>query len=211
MENEDIRTEITEEQPAAETETVESAEAAPAEDEEAISARENMKEWIKDIGIAVLIAVLLLQFIKPTIVREHSMENTLFSNDYLFVGKMHYKLFSDYERGDIIVFKSNLSSDTGSKKLLIKRIIALPGETISISGGVVYVDGVALEEDYTKDGFTQGEMYPVTVPEGCLFCMGDNRQNSADSRDSRIGFVEQSTVVGKAVIRLFPFNKIGTL
>ncbi|MBR5756612.1 MAG: signal peptidase I [Firmicutes bacterium] len=175
-----------------------------------MSAKENLKEWIKDIAIAFIIAILLLQFIKPTIVREHSMENTLFANDYLFVGKMHYKLFGDYERGDIVVFRSSLSTETGGKKLLIKRIIALPGETISISGGVVYIDGEPLEEDYTKDGYTQGDMYPVTVPEGSLFCMGDNRQNSADSRDSRIGFVDQDTVVGKAVIRLFPFSKITT-
>ena len=202
MENEELREET--EQPVI-------AEAAAAEaEEDKLSAKENLKEWIKDIAIAFIIAILLLQFIKPTIVREHSMENTLFANDYLFVGKMHYKLFGDYERGDIVVFRSSLSTETGGKKLLIKRIIALPGETISISGGVVYIDGEPLEEDYTKDGYTQGDMYPVTVPEGSLFCMGDNRQNSADSRDSRIGFVDQDTVVGKAVIRLFPFSKITT-
>ena len=202
MENEELREET--EQPV-----IAEAAAAEAEDDK-LSAKENLKEWIKDIAIAFIIAILLLQFIKPTIVREHSMENTLFANDYLFVGKMHYKLFGDYERGDIVVFRSSLSTETGGKKLLIKRIIALPGETISISGGVVYIDGEPLEEDYTKDGYTQGDMYPVTVPEGSLFCMGDNRQNSADSRDSRIGFVDQDTVVGKAVIRLFPFSKITT-
>lgn len=171
---------------------------------------ENLKEWIKDIVIAIIIAVIILQFVKPTIVREHSMENTLIENDYLFVSKQHYR-FHDYQRGDIIVFQSDLESNTGSKKLLIKRIIAVPGETIQITGGKVYIDGEAIEEDYTKDGYTDTEMAPLLVPEDSLFCMGDNRQNSADSRSASIGFVPFDRVIGKAVFRLFPFHSIGML
>ena len=171
---------------------------------------DNLKEWIKDIIIAVVIAVVILQFVKPTIVREHSMENTLASNDYLFVSKQHYR-FHDYERGDIIVFQSDLETSTGSKKLLIKRIIGLPGETVMITGGNVYIDGELLEEDYTKDGYTSSEMAVRTVPEGTLFCMGDNRQNSTDSRSESVGCVEFDRVVGKAFIRLFPFHSFGLL
>ena len=172
---------------------------------------ENAKEWIKDILIAIVVAFLVLQFIKPTIVQEHSMENTLQPNDYLFISKQSYRLFGDPQRGDIIVFHSVLTTADGAEKLLVKRIIALPGDTISIAGGVVYVNGEAQDEPYTKDGYTNTEMDEVTVPEGKLFCMGDNRQNSRDSRDPLIGFVDEDDVLGKAVLRLFPFSKFGGL
>ena len=173
---------------------------------------ENAKEWIKDILIAVVLAAIILVFIKPTIVREHSMENTLSHGDYLFVSKQRYKLFNkDPKLGDIIVFSSDLETVTGKDKLLIKRVIGVPGDTISISNGTVYVNDEALDEGYTKDGYTDYEMDPVTVPEGCLFCMGDNRQNSTDSRDPRVGFVSIDRVMGKAVFRIFPFSKIGKL
>ena len=171
---------------------------------------ENIKEWIKDILIAVVIAVVILQFLKPTIVREHSMENTLENNDYLFVSKQHYKLLGhDFEHGDIIVFESELERDNGQNKLLIKRVIAVPGDTIAIHDGYVILNGETIVEPYTKDFYTATEMDEITVPEGYLFCMGDNRQNSADSRDSRIGLVDQDTVMGKAIVRLFPMNKAG--
>ena len=172
---------------------------------------ENAKEWIKDILIAIVVAFLVLQFIKPTIVQEHSMENTLVANDYLFISKQSYRLFGDPQRGDIIVFHSSLTTSDGSEKLLVKRIIAIPGDTLSITGGVVYINGEPQDEPYTKDGYTNTEMDEVYVPEGKLFCMGDNRQNSRDSRDSAIGLVDEDDVLGKAVFRLFPFSRIGGL
>lgn len=173
---------------------------------------EDAKEWIIDIVIAFIIAAVILFFIKPTIVREHSMENTLNDGDYLFVSKQAYKLFgNEPERGDIVVFSSELETVTGKNKLLIKRVIGVPGDQIAISNGFVYVNGEQLTENYTKDGYTASNMDPVTVPEGCLFCMGDNRQNSTDSRDSRVGCVQMDTIMGKAVFRIFPFSKIGSL
>ncbi len=172
---------------------------------------ENAKEWIKDILIAVVVAFLVLQFIKPTIVQEHSMENTLQSGDYLFISKQSYHLFGEPQRGDIIVFHSVLTTSDGSEKLLVKRIIAVGGDTIAITDGDVYVNGELQDSSYTKDGYTNTEMDEVTVPEGYLFCMGDNRQNSRDSRDSLIGFVDEDDVLGKAVFRLFPFSRIGGL
>ncbi|MBO5516503.1 MAG: signal peptidase I [Firmicutes bacterium] len=194
---------------AVEPEQTNPPEPAAAPEKKGLS--ENAKEWIKDILIAVVVAFLVLQFIKPTIVQEHSMENTLIANDYLFISKQSYRLFGDPQRGDIIVFHSSLTTSDGSEKLLVKRIIAIPGDTISITGGVVYINGEAQDEPYTKDGYTNTEMDEVYVPEGKLFCMGDNRQNSRDSRDSAIGLVNEGDVLGKAVFRLFPFSRIGGL
>ena len=181
------------------------------QEEQKTGLSENAKEWIKDILVALAVAFLVLQFIKPTIVQEHSMENTLEPNDYLFISKQSYRLFGDPQRGDIIVFHSVLTTADGAEKLLVKRIIGLPGDTVFITGGVVYVNGEAQDEPYTKDGYTSTEMSEVTVPEGQLFCMGDNRQNSRDSRDPLIGFVDEDEVLGKAVLRLFPFSRFGGL
>ncbi len=173
---------------------------------------DNAKEWIIDIVIAVAIALVILFFIKPTIVREHSMENTLSDGDYLFVSKQSYKLFGGSPKlGDIIVFQSDLENVNGKNKLLIKRVIGVPGDTVAISDGSVYLNGVTLDETYTKDGYTASDMQEVVVPDGCLFCMGDNRQNSTDSRDERVGFISMDRIMGKAVFRLFPFSKLGKL
>ena len=167
------------------------------------------KEWIKDIALAVIIAAVILVFIKPTIVREHSMENTFHESDYLFVAKKAYSFGGNPKRGDVIVFQSDLALTEKTNKLLIKRIIGVPGDKISMSGGVVYLNGQALDEPYTKDGYTLTEMSEVVVPAGSYFCMGDNRQNSADSRDSRIGFVERERIKGKVVVRLLPISQFG--
>lgn len=167
-----------------------------------------MKEWIKDIAIALVIGLLILQLVKPTIVKEHSMQPTLNENDYIFLSKQSYR-FHEPERGDIIVFHTSLKQANGKEKLLIKRIIGLPGDTVSIVDGVVYLNGEAQEEDYTLDGYTASSLEEVTVPEDSLFVMGDNRQNSTDSRSEEVGFVGEDLIVGKAVFRLYPFNEIG--
>lgn len=208
--NEEYNNEVetTEEQTAAEILQVSENK---AESVKKPSAAEELKEWVKDILIAVVVAVLILQFIMPTIVREHSMENTLHNSDYVFVSKKSYTWFGQPQRGDIIVFKSNLLLESGDNKLLVKRIIALPNDTISIADGIVYLNGEALDEPYTKDGYTLGDMAEITVPENCLFCMGDNRQNSADSRDSRVGCVPMENVKGKVVFRLLPLSDFGSV
>jgi len=173
---------------------------------------QDTKEWIIDIVIAILIASIILFFVKPTIVREHSMENTLHDGDYLFVSRQTYKLFGkEPMQGDIVVFESDLETVSGRNKYLIKRVIGVPGDVVKISDGTVYVNGVALDEPYTKDGYTASDMWEVEVPEGMLFCMGDNRQNSTDSRDSRVGCVPMDDLMGKAVFRIYPFNQIGSL
>lgn len=169
---------------------------------------DNLKEWIRDIAIALVIGLILIQFIKPTIVKEHSMEPTLKENDYIFLSRQAYTFLGEPDRGDIVVFHSELKTVDGKEKALVKRVVGLPGERVSIAGGEVYINGKALEEDYTLDGYTETDMEEITVPKGELFCMGDNRQNSIDSRDGRVGCIPVDQVIGKAIIRLFPFNKI---
>ena len=167
-----------------------------------------MKLWIRDIAIALAIGLLLTQLIKPTIVREHSMESTLNEYDYIVLNRQAY-LFKEPKSGDIIVFHTNLVQSNGKEKLLIKRIIGTSGDTINISDGVVYRNGEPLLEPYTKEGYTASDMDEVTVPSDSLFVMGDNRQNSADSRDASVGFINKKNILGKATLRLYPFNKIG--
>lgn len=169
-----------------------------------------MKEWIRDILIAVVVAVIVMQFIKPTIVKEHSMEPTLYENNYIFLSKQQYR-FGELRRGDIVVFHTSMETNNGGEKLLIKRVIGMQGDVISIRDGVVIRNGEALEEEYTLNNHTAGEMEEVTVPEEKIFVMGDNRQNSMDSRDEQVGFVETKDIIGKAFFRVFPFNKFGFL
>ena len=172
--------------------------------------KNNIREWVKDICLALLVALLFLQLFAPTLVREHSMENTLQENDYVFVSKKYYTWFgNDLERGDIIVFTSDLTTNLGFKKMLVKRVIALPGDKISITGGKVYINGEEQDQSFTKDGYTNTEMAEVTVPEGRVFVMGDNRQNSTDSRNSTVGFVDINRIRGKVVFRLFPLRNAG--
>lgn len=169
-----------------------------------------MKEWIKDIAIAVVLGLLILQLVKPTIVKEHSMMPSLNENDYIFLSKQSYRLHEP-ERGDIIVFHTDLLQANGQEKLLIKRIIGISGDVISISDGTVYRNGEALSEPYTLEGVTVSEMEEVEVPEDCLFVMGDNRQNSIDSRDDSVGCIEEDRILGKAFFRLYPFDQIGII
>jgi signal peptidase I len=170
----------------------------------------NVLLWARDIIIALAIALIIMQFIKPTVVRETSMMNTLHPDDYIFLSKQAYR-FGEVKRGDIVVFHSDLEGANGTTKNLIKRVIGTPGDTVAIRDGSVYINNVKLDEPYTKDGYTNGEMKEVTVPQDMIFVMGDNRQNSADSRDSRIGFVSQDLLIGKAFFRLYPFSGFGTV
>lgn len=168
-------------------------------------------EWVRDIVIAVIIAVVIVQFIKPTIVKESSMEPNFYANNYLFINKMAYKFDKTPKKGDVIVFKSNLLTETGKKKLLIKRVIGVPGDVIDIKDGKVYINGKEDDQSYTMSGETIGSIDGLTVPKGKLFCMGDNRDVSIDSRYEEVGCVSESKVVGKVVFRAFPFNKFGTI
>ena len=167
-------------------------------------------EWIRDIIIALLIAGTILLFFKPIVVKQESMQPTFYSNDYVIVSRQAYNLFGDVERGDVIVFKSDLVDENGEQKHLIKRVIAVGGDTIEIRDGYVNLNGEMLDEPYVAEEGISGEMGSVTVEEGKMFVMGDNRRVSQDSRSPELGQVEESSIVGKVVLRIYPFDSIET-
>ncbi len=166
-------------------------------------------EWIKIIATALILAFIITQFIRPTLVRGESMYPTLVENDYLIINRMSYK-FKEPKEGDIIVFKTNLLQEDGNPKDLVKRVIAVGGDHIKIEDSKVYVNDKLLDEPYINDNYTEGNI-DMTIPEGEVFAMGDNREKSLDSRYQDVGLVKDKDIMGKVMIRLFPFNKIGTV
>lgn len=153
-----------------------------------------MKQWIRDIGMAMLIVLMITTFIKPVIVHGSSMEPNLQDGDYLLVSKQA-DTFNEPERGEIVIFPVE-----DENKLYIKRVIGLPGDVISIHDGSVYINGVEDEREYTLDGYTNGDIEDIVVPDGEVFVLGDNRLNSIDSRE--IGTQEIDDVKGKVFVRL---------
>jgi len=162
-------------------------------------------DWIIHIVIAVVIGFLIVTFVaQRTIVHDVSMQPTLYEGDNLIVEKISPRI-NNLKRGDIIVFH-----EPQGDRQLIKRLIAVAGDTVEIKDGKVFVNGEALDENYIKGDFTpQGEYSSLTVEEGKLFVLGDNRMNSRDSRS--FGTIDISQVTGKAIFRFYPFNKIGIL
>ncbi len=179
-----------------------------------VKRRSELNDWVKSIIIAAFIAVLLMQLIVPTVVREHSMEPSFYGGDYLIVGKINYKISSPH-RGDVIIFKSDIPMNTAepsqAKKLLIKRIIGMPGDVINISDNEVSINGEVIDEPYINEGGTPGDVVNYVVPKDSYFVMGDNRTVSIDSRRNEVGPVHKDRIIGKALIRLYPFNKIGLI
>lgn len=170
-----------------------------------------MKEafgWIRDIVIALVIAGLILVFFKPIVIQQESMQPNFYANDYVIVSKQAYKLFGEVEHEDVIIFKSSLLDASGREKNLIKRVIGLPGDTIEISGGYVIRNGEVIQEAYVAEQAMSGEMEKITVEEGKVFVMGDNRRVSQDSRSPEVGQVSQDDIVGKVVLRILPLDSI---
>ena len=163
----------------------------------------DLYEWAQALVCSVLAVVLLFTFVIRLIgVDGHSMVPTLQDGDRLLV--LNAMLDSDYQYGDIVV----LRKDTFLEEPIVKRVIATEGQTVDIDfvSGAVYVDGELLEEDYINEPtyVEEGTEFPLTVPEGSIFVMGDNRNHSSDSRSSDLGTVDIRYVIGKAVFLLFP-------
>lgn len=173
-------------------------------------------EWIAVFLIAFAVFALVRTFvIAPFTVPTGSMEPTIQIGDTLFAQKVTLELGQDANQGDIVVF--NNPDATSDHDILVKRVIATAGQTVDLQDGQVYVDGVALTEDYTQgQSWPLAEQspgvsvsYPYTVPEGCVWVMGDNRENSADSR--YFGAVPEENLIGIAIFRYWPLDRIGTL
>ena len=217
----------------------EEAEAVQKSEKKNNSVVKEIFEWFYTIAIALVIAFAIKAFLFDVVrVDGSSMFPTLENNDRLIVTKFGYKP----EQGDIVILDSayknreayydklaalkgkdelsafdklvnlhNLPSNL-KKRYYVKRIIALPGQTVDLKDGKVYVDGVKLDEPYYS-GITQSidsaVEYPLTVEDGMVFVMGDNRPHSKDSRSSELGQVPYEAVLGKARLRIWPLNDIG--
>ncbi len=166
-------------------------------------------EWVKTILLSIAIAFLITLFVRPTLVKGYSMYPTLEPNNYLVINKIPYTL-GEPSRGDIVVFKSHLLTEDGREKDLIKRVIAVPGDHLVIESGRVYVNDLEIDEAYINGSFTRGDLN-LTIPKEKIFVMGDNREKSMDSRDSRVGPVNLEMIRGKVIARLFPFDEIGSV
>ena len=163
----------------------------------------DLYEWVQALVCSVLAVVLLFTFVIRLIgVDGHSMVPTLQDGDRLLV--LSSLLYDDYVYGDIVV----LRKAEFLEEPIVKRVIATEGQTVDIDfeSGSVYVDGALLDEPYINEltFLQEGTEFPLTVPEGCIFVMGDNRNHSSDSRDSRLGTVDTRYVIGKAVFLVFP-------
>ena len=170
-----------------------------------------VKSLIKDIIVAAILAAVVISLVRPTIVKQTSMQDTLNPNDYIIMYRRAYSGDKEPKRGDIVIFKSELQDENGKNKLLIKRVIGLPGDKITINDGKVYINDKEYDESYLKDGYTTGSVNNFKVPKGEYFVMGDNRVVSIDSRYSEVGCVKKDAIKGRAVLRLFPFTKIKKL
>ncbi|NLG88039.1 MAG: signal peptidase I [Clostridiaceae bacterium] len=195
--------------------------------EQKINIVREVLEWIAYFASAVIIASLLQsQLFALTTVHQSSMQDTLFEGHMLIMNKVSY-YFTEPKKGDIIVFLNGENTKGFINRYrifikdvrlrfqksyrtnrLIKRVIAVPGDTVDICDGKVYINGEIIEEPYVK-GITppMGSNYPITLKDGEFFVMGDNRENSSDSRS--FGPIKRENIEGRAMFRIYPFTKIG--
>lgn len=161
-------------------------------------------EWIGTIVVALLIAVVVRVFLfSPYDVEGASMQPTLEDDEKIIVNKWSYRIHEP-AHGDIVVFHAEEGRD------FIKRVIGLPGDRIELKNGKVYRNGILLNEPYIQGiTYPRGTSQITKVPEGMLYVLGDNRENSKDSRD--LGFIQQSKVVGRADIIVLPLTQIKLL
>lgn len=161
-------------------------------------------DWVESGVFAIIFVVLLFTFVaKTSVVSGRSMYDTLDSGDMLIVSR----LGGDFKYGDIVVATKPYSHN----EPIIKRVIATEGQTVDIDfdEGVVYINGEKIDEPYahTPTNRDYDMEFPVIVPDGHLFLMGDNRNNSYDSRAEEIGFVDERYIMGKAYLRVMPFDR----
>ena len=178
------------------------------EENKGTSLQEELFDWAQNIAIILTAVVLIFSFAFRIIgVEGPSMMPTLQNGDWMLVSKLFY----EPEYGDIVVLRKTEFMD----KPIVKRIIATEGQTVDIdfNTGRVIVDGVVYDEPYINEPTLTGYdvTFPQTVPKGCVFVMGDNRNRSSDSRDGRLGMVDERCIIGRLVCRLLPINAFGSV
>lgn len=186
------------------TSTAPSASPPPAHDRSATA-----KSWVVTAVLAVVLTIVLrATLLQAYSIPTPSMVPTLMQGDRVVV----FLLSKDPSRGDIVVFKrseANPKLSEGEPDVLIKRVIGLPGETVNAVDGRVTIDGKVLTESYLPAGTVTTFAAPIEVPDGQLLVLGDNRGNSADSRE--FGTIDKDLVVGRAVARIWPLDRLGGL
>ena len=180
-------------------------------------------EWIAVIGGALIVALVIKTFlIQAFYIPSGSMETTLEIGDRVLVNKLSYRVH-DVNRGDLVVFEAAegegdcgqpvnqaaASAAEGGIKDLIKRVIGLPGDVVEGRDGRLLVNDRILVEPYLDEGVTTSDFEPATIPEGCIWVMGDNRGDSRDSRS--FGPIDEDHIVGRAFVRVWPLTNLGFL
>ncbi len=160
--------------------------------------RFKQRDWMQVLLIAVLLAVIVRLFVvAPSMVSGPSMQKTMESGDLVMVNKLLY-LFRSPQRGEIVVF------ETPDEEDLVKRVVALPGETIEAKNQRVYINGKELKEPYLDPNTVTADFVKVKVPPNHVFVMGDNRSNSKDSRS--LGTISYDQIIGRADLIYWPLN-----
>ena len=164
--------------------------------------------FLMSFVVAVAIAMLMQRFIIINAnIPSGSMENTIMTGDRVIGNRLSY-LFGSPERGDIVIFKY----PDDERQLFVKRVIGMPNETVVIEDAKVYIDGVLLEENYLKEAWVvDADSYTFVVPENSYLVLGDNRNNSKDSRYWMNTYVQEEQILGEAVFCYWPFENFGKL
>lgn len=168
--------------------------------------RREIYDWIYCLSVALITCVVIFAFfIRLIDVRGTSMNPTLNNGDKMLVSGLFY----EPKAGDVVVFKKD---EYDPDRSLVKRVIATEGQVINMDfdRGIVYVDGVPLAEDYIMEPTTNKIDFigPQTVPDGCVFVMGDNRNASTDSRKKEIGMVDNRLILGRAYMVVYPLSQV---
>lgn len=165
--------------------------------------------WLLYILFVLVFSYLIITYVgQRTCVEGHSMETTLYDRDNLIVDKISYR-FREPKRYEIIVFPYQYKENT----FYIKRIVGLPGETVQVIDGLIYIDGVSLDENYGNEPMQQAGIAEsqILLGEDEYFVLGDNRNHSQDSRDPGVGVLHREDILGRAWVRIWPLDRIGAI